>query len=258
MSQQDKNFDGMAERFAGKIYGGLKGQIRLDVLWRDISGQLTDFLNQPRTVLDVGAGLGQLALRLAKAGHKVTLNDISADMLALAQQAAESRGLRETVNWSHAPLQQLPESFPQRFGLVMCHAVLEWLSEPAQAIAVLDQLLDEQGWLSLTFYNRDALVYRNLVRGNFNKVVSGDFSGDPNSLTPPNPLVPAMVEQWLSECGLKIVTKSGIRVFHDYVRNPSGGNTLPETVREMELLHSNQEPFVGLGRYIHLLCRRGM
>ena len=138
----------------------------------------------------------------------------------------------------------------------MCHAVLEWLAEPAEAIPVLDQSVAEGGWLSLTFYNRDALVYRNLVRGNFNRAISRDVAGDPNSLTPPNPLSPATVELWLKQQGFEVVAKSGIRVFYDYVRSPSGGNTVPEAVREMELLHSNQEPFMGLGRYIHFLCRR--
>ena len=32
----------------------------------------------------------------------------------------------------------------QRFDLMMCHAVLEWLSEPEAAIAVLDKLLAER------------------------------------------------------------------------------------------------------------------
>ena len=97
MSEGDRNFDGIAERFANKIYGGLKGQIRLDVLWRDISENLADFFAQPKTVLDVGAGLGQLAARLAQAGHSVAVNDISGEMLTLARQTAEKIGIRDAM-----------------------------------------------------------------------------------------------------------------------------------------------------------------
>ncbi|WIO73197.1 methyltransferase domain-containing protein [Porticoccaceae bacterium LTM1] len=256
MATSDRSFDGISEHFARKIYGGIKGQIRLDVLWRDISESLPDFLSKPRTVLDVGAGLGQIAIRLAKAGHRVEVNDISEEMLSLAQQTARESGVQGKIGWHHSPLQDLPTLLPHQFDLVMCHAVLEWLANPSEAIQVLDALVKEGGWLSLTFYNRDALVYRNLIRGNFNKAISNDFAGDPNSLTPPNPLTASEVERWLHQQGFEVMVKSGIRVFNDYVRDPRGGNSLPEAVREMELLHSNQEPFIGLGRYIHFLCRR--
>lgn len=256
MANKDRSFDGISEHFARKIYGGIKGQIRLDVLWRDISESLPDFLSTPRAVLDVGAGLGQIAVRLAEAGHRVEVNDISEEMLALAQQSAKEAGVQAKMGWHHSPLQELPALLPHRFDLIMCHAVLEWLAKPLEAIQIVDALVKESGWLSLTFYNRDALVYHNLIRGNFNKALSGDFAGDANSLTPPNPLTAQQVERWLQNQEFEVVVKSGIRVFNDYVRDPRGGNSLPEAVREMELLYSNQEPFIGLGRYIHFLCRR--
>lgn len=253
--RSDRNFDGISEHFASKIYGSLKGQIRLDVLWRDICEHLGDFLSQPRRVLDVGAGLAQLAIRLSQAGHRVDINDISQEMLVLAQQAACEQHVQEQIGWHHCSLQELPAGLNQQFDVVMCHAVLEWLAQPAAAIPALKELVAEGGWLSLTFYNRDALVYRNLVRGNFNKVLEGNFSGDPDSLTPPHPLRATDVVEWLQMAGFKVVARSGIRVFNDYVRNPSGGNTVPEAVRKMELRYSNQEPYLWLGRYLHLLAQ---
>ena len=47
---------------------------------------------------------------------------------------------------------------------MLCHAVLEWLAEPHAILPVLHQLCAPGGWLSLAFYNRDALIYRNLLR----------------------------------------------------------------------------------------------
>ena len=256
MPQHDRNFDGIADHFARKIYGGLKGQIRLDVLWRDLSEQVLPQLPSQASVIDVGAGLAQLAIKLTGLGHNVTASDISGDMLALAQGQAAAEELNDRIQWLQCPLQQLNKELPDKtFDLVICHAVLEWLAEPQLAISSLRQLVSPQGWLSLTFYNRDALVYRNLVRGNFNRAISNDIAGDPNSLTPTNPLSLGEVTSWLQDEGFRVVYKSGIRVFHDYVRQPSGGNLLPDEVRRMELRHSNQEPYIGLGRYLHLLCR---
>ncbi len=252
----DRNFDGISTHFANKIYGGLKGQIRLDVLWRDIDEHLGKFLTESRRVLDVGAGLAQIAIRLAQSGHCVHINDISKEMLALSQDAASKAEMRDKIRWHCCPFQNLPSDINEPFDLVMCHAVLEWLSDPVAAIPILESLVTDNGWLSLTFYNRNALIYRNLVRGNFNKVLKADYAGDPASLTPPNSLLVDQVRAWLQKSGFTVIEQSGIRVFNDYVRNPTGGNTVPEAIRDMELRFSRQEPFLWLGRYIHLLCKK--
>ena len=86
-SNQDRNFDDISEHFAKKVYGGLKGEIRLAVLRRDIFDWV-QAQNRPLRVLDVGAGLAQLSIELAQAGHDVTVNDISQNMLELAKQQA--------------------------------------------------------------------------------------------------------------------------------------------------------------------------
>jgi S-adenosylmethionine-dependent methyltransferase len=33
----DRNFDDLTEKFKRKVYGGLKGEIRLAVIWRDLN-----------------------------------------------------------------------------------------------------------------------------------------------------------------------------------------------------------------------------
>ncbi|MDV7213008.1 SAM-dependent methyltransferase, partial [Azotobacter beijerinckii] len=66
----DRHFDDLALRFAEKIYGGAKGAIRLAVLQADLAEALPE---RPLRVLDVGAGLGHMALWLDERGHRVTL-----------------------------------------------------------------------------------------------------------------------------------------------------------------------------------------
>ncbi len=55
MADNDRNFDDVANHFANKIYGGLKGTLRLAVLWRDISEILPQLSSNQ--VLDIGAGI---------------------------------------------------------------------------------------------------------------------------------------------------------------------------------------------------------
>ena len=130
---------------------------------------------------------------------------------------------------------------------------MEWLAEPQALINSLRAWLAPKGLLSLTFYNQNALIYRNLVRGNFH-VLEGEFSADPGSLTPGTPLQPDAVQQWVQQAGLTTEYSSGIRVFHDYITTQRGGHNDASAVIDMELRHSVQEPFKWLGRYIHFIC----
>ncbi|KKM18719.1 hypothetical protein LCGC14_1662880, partial [marine sediment metagenome] len=56
----------------------------------------------------------------------------------------------------------------EKFDLIMSHALLEWLAEPAAVMDFFDQHLTDDGALSLCFYNPASFDYRNLIMGNFN------------------------------------------------------------------------------------------
>jgi len=250
----DRNFDDLSEKFARKVYGGLKGDIRLAVIWRDLLTVLPQLETQaPLRILDIGGGLGQLSVALAKLGHQVVYNDLSQQMLEAAQKLAQEAGVLDKIIWYRQPYQTLKNESIGQFDLVMSHALIEWLAEPELLIADLQSYLRPQGLLSLTFYNQNALVYRNLIRGNFN-VLQGEFSAHPKSLTPGEPLQPDAVQQWVDEAGLATDYTAGIRVFHDYVTTQRGGHEDARAVIDMELRHSVQEPFKWLGRYIHFVC----
>lgn len=253
----DRNFDDLAHRFRHRIYGGLKGDIRLAVLNRDLAPVLG---GAELRVVDAGGGQGQFALDLAAAGHRVTIADISAQMLAQAREQARERGLEGRVTLLHRPLQalaQLPEL--RNSDLVLCHAVLEWLAEPRRALVQLAELLKPGACLSLTFYNRRALEFRLLQRGSFRQLDrnrAGDhWGGHPGSLTPRNPLLLEQVQDWLAQAGFTISAHSGIRCFHDFM-TPEMRDKLPAAaVVEKELEYSRIDPYRQLARYIHLLCR---
>ena len=161
----DRSFDAIADHFEKKVYGGLKGEIRLAVLRRDIfeySAQMSEALGRPLRILDVGAGLAQIAIELAAQGHSVVINDISANMLEKAKASAEKIDKKLNITWYVCPYQALEEKLAQteKFDLIMSHALLEWLAEPAAVMDFFDQHLTDDGALSLCFYNPASFDYR--------------------------------------------------------------------------------------------------
>lgn len=259
---EDRNFDPITEHFVKKVYGGLKGDIRLAVLRRDLTqivDTLTTRLDRPLRILDVGAGLAQLSTELATQGHHVTINDISHNMLLEAKKNAELLNVIDTIEWVICPYQAFADQVQQPpkegYDLILCHALLEWLAEPSDIMPFFTQWLSNEGVLSLCFYNPASFVYRNLIMGNFNLLNNTQFKSDnKKSLTPNNPVAFEEVESWLDEYKFEITKVSGLRVFHDYTPLKRGGHTNPDAVIEMELRYSEQAPYKWLGRYLHVLA----
>lgn len=245
----DRHFDALATRFAEKIYGGAKGAIRLAVLQADLLEALPA---RPLRVLDIGAGLGHMALWLAQNGHEVTLAEPAAPMLEGARQRFADAG--QTATFVQAPWQTLSEQVQAPYDLVLCHAVLEWLAEPRAILPTLHRLCAPDGHLSLAFYNRDALVYRNLVKGHFRKLRSNRLAGEKQSLTPQRPLDPRELRTQLAP-HWQVIQESGVRVFHDYMPREFQDKAALADLLDMELAHRRHPAFAGLGRYLHWICR---
>lgn len=262
-TRADRSFDAIADHFEKKVYGGLKGEIRLAVLRRDIfeySAQMSEALGRPLRILDVGAGLAQIAIELAAQGHSVVINDISENMLEKAKANAEQIDQELDITWYVCPYQALAKKLVKevdKFDLIMSHALLEWLAEPAAVMDFFDQYLTDDGALSLCFYNPASFDYRNLIMGNFNLLDNTDYRADnKKSLTPNHPVAKEEVESWLKAHDYQTVRSSGLRVFHDYAPLKRGGHNDPDAVIRMELRYSQLEPYKWLGRYLHILAKR--
>lgn len=252
----DRNFDPIAEHFARKVYGSLKGQIRLAVLEHDIdqiSEQLSNNLQRPLKILDVGAGLAQISLGLAKK-HHVTINDISTNMLTKAQEQAVNLGV--SPRFIACAYQELGEHIKgEHYDLILCHALLEWLAKPKQIMMFFDEFLSDTGVLSLCFYNPVSLIYRNLIMGNFYQLTQPK-TADNKSLTPNHPVGIEQVRSWIGEHHYTELFCSGIRVFWDYTTCRRGGLSNPDDVINMELKYARTMPFCLMGRYLHICAQK--
>lgn len=254
----DRNFDDLAHRFQRNIYDRLKGDIRLTVLERDLRETIPHLFvpvsdRKPMKVLDAGGGLGQFSRILAAAGHEILLCDISSKMLDMAKAESDKAGLSEKISFLNRSIQDVCSERSGQFDLVLCHAVLEWVSEPEVLLQHLVNALAPEGWMSLTFYNRNSIIIKNLLRGNFAKAAQEEYRGYRGSLTPTYPLAPESVYRWVDALPLTIQSHSGIRCFHDYLLDPLLRQSSPDNQLELELRFSRQEPFRSMARYIHLL-----
>ncbi|KAA0012605.1 methyltransferase domain-containing protein [Billgrantia pellis] len=241
----DRHFDGLADKFAGSLYGGPRGALRLALLDRLLPEMLA-LDGQP--VLDVGGGLGQLSAWFAHRGHDVTLLEPARDMLERAR--FELEGL--SVRYVEAPLQELPTRADGPWPLIACHAVLEWMSDPRAALEMLAGRLACGGQLSLMVFNRDALRFSNVVKGNLQKALDDrlEGTGKRQRLTPISPLSHEQVVGWSRECGLSLQAVAGVRVFHDYLRQPPTSEVDWQRLVALEQRYCRSEPHWRLGRYL--------
>lgn len=246
----DHIFEGRAERFSNRIYGTAKGQLRLELVWRDMCEQLPLTHSRLR-VWDAGGGLGQISQRLALQGHSVVLSEPSADMLALARQS-----LPESVDCRQETLQAHIEAGGGGYDLVVCHAVLEWLAEPQAALQQLLDSLRPGGHLSLLFYNINAIALANMVKGNLYKVSREDFIGAEGSFTPPFPQKPDELLASLHSRGVDVVSKRSVRFAYDLMARALRDERSLEDVMAVEWQYGAREPYWQLGRYVHFVCRR--
>ena len=260
---QDRNFDDLTDRFERNLYGSPKGRLRLQLVQRELAATSRVLAEgKPLRVLDLGCGLGQMAQWLAAQGHAVTACDISPRMVARARERIQSLDPAAAANieFRALSLQELATSLSGRFELVLFHAVIEWLADPQAGLREASQWVADDGELSLLFYNRASLVFKNLLRGDFRRVDEDDFAGDPGGLTPSHPLEIDQVHEWTNALGLDIVSTRGIRSFSDYMPQALDRRKPPtateEEILRMEWTIGNSSPFRELARYQLWLAKR--
>ncbi|WP_380181442.1 tRNA uridine 5-oxyacetic acid(34) methyltransferase CmoM [Kalamiella sp. sgz302252] len=253
---QDRNFDDIAEKFSQNIYGTTKGRIRQAIVWQELEAILATLPQRPLSVLDAGGGEGQTGCGLASLGHQVLLCDLSEEMLQRARLHAEEKGVSDNMKFRQISAQEVGRHLVQPVDLVLFHAVLEWVAEPEAVLAALYQTLAPGGVLSLMFYNLNGLMMQTLVLGNFGYMQADLRKRKRKTLSPDYPRDPEQVYRWLAEAGFEVESKTGVRVFHDYMRDKHKQTERFEEILALEKRFCRQEPFLSLGRYIHVTARK--
>ncbi|MBF0282026.1 MAG: methyltransferase domain-containing protein [Zetaproteobacteria bacterium] len=255
----DRNFDDLTHRFERNIYGSAKGELRLAVVWAHLLQTMPQLsAGQPLRILDAGCGLGQMGVRLAQMGHEVVLADISQNMLDKTSALFAAQLPEVVPQLKHQSIQTFTADEIGAFDLIIFHAVLEWLASPQPTLHYILSSMAVDAKLSLMFYNRDALVYRNLLRGNWRKLEQATLQGDPGGLTPHHPLSLDEVEDIVRQSGLNVAVRGrmGVRVLYDYMERALRESRPFEEVLKLEMRYGGEAAYIRLGRYIHLLLHK--
>jgi SAM-dependent methyltransferase len=141
--------------------GLLRNVVRQELVARQLGVHLP--ASASATVLDVGAGQGTQALRLARAGFDVVAVEPDAAMREAFDAALrqESPDVRDRVHIEVGRLGDLPPAAMQRsFNVVCCHGVLMYLDAARPAVVELCSRVAPGGVLSLVARNADAMALR--------------------------------------------------------------------------------------------------
>ncbi len=118
------------------------------------------------TVLDVGCGVGTLALYLAQICESVVGIDVSERAIGIAKQAKQS-----TQSHNLIFKQSLLKQFSTKFDLIICTEVIEHVPNPPYFVELLVNNLEYKGWLLLSTPNRDNWLTRIGYYRNFDQEV---------------------------------------------------------------------------------------
>jgi S-adenosylmethionine-dependent methyltransferase len=255
-------FDAKAEAWEDYTITPL-GRLRQELTLRHLAqhlGPLTSSLK----VLDAGGGTGGYALPLAEQGHQICLLDFSAQMLAIAQRKAEQLdpSLLGRIVFCHAPVEEIPRLFPpDHFDLILCHTLLEYVSEPWEVLRTLITVLRLSGLISLLFANPYADPLRwALTRGDLEKarlalceqVSSADLFGLPRRTFPAE-----MVQETMDQAGVEMLAEYGVRIFADYLADEKLADPgFFARLLELETIAGTLYPYRLIARYIQLLGRK--
>lgn len=144
--------------------GALRNTVRQELVARQLAAHLQV---AGARVLDVGAGQGTQALRLARLGHEVTAVDPDPELRDMLSEAVEGESLPAGASLQviAGSLPELPEVVRQGdFDAVLCHGVLMYLPDPESALRELARCVAPGGVLSVLTRNAMGMALRPAVR----------------------------------------------------------------------------------------------
>lgn len=135
-----------------------------------LSAQLRDWQQrrglEDYSVTDLGGGTGTFAIRLAEAGHRVTVIDPSLDALASLQRRIAERQLGDRLRGVQGDASEMLSLIGSASTDVMvCHRTLEVVDDPRTALAAMAEAVRPEGVLSLVVPQRRAAVLSQALQG---------------------------------------------------------------------------------------------
>jgi S-adenosylmethionine-dependent methyltransferase len=251
---------GSAERPPGPPRAPLGASLLWEVLRGAVSVRVAETGRQALDIVDVGGGTGGLAVPFAALGHNVTVVDPSPDALAAAQRRAAEAGARLTsVQGDAASLDSVAGTAAA--DLVICHNMLEYVDEPADAMSAIARVLRPSAVVSVLASNAVAAVLHRALAGRFaeaRKLLQGGFGG----VVPPRPTprrftLPELIAL-IAEAGLRPGEAHGLRIFGGLVPGVllDGDAGAAEALRALEAAAAGTPPLRDIAAQLHVFGHR--
>jgi S-adenosylmethionine-dependent methyltransferase len=225
-------------------------------------------------VVDVGAGTGGFAVRLAKLGHHVTVVDPSPDALAAARWRAAELGVTLTaVQGEASEIAGLVGDGAA--DLVVCHNVLEYVDSPAAAMAAIARVLRPGGTVSVLAANVVAAVLQRALAGRYEEArrLLTSNAGDPAVSAPVAPVapVPAPAQGGLTEhrrftlagltaliegAGLRAGDAHGVRIFAGLLPGVGADPATADALRDLEEAAAGYPALRDIAARLHIFGHR--
>jgi S-adenosylmethionine-dependent methyltransferase len=232
---------------------------RTAAVWEVLRRELQRHAGRELTVLDVGGGTGGFAVPLAEAGHRVTVVDASPDALAaLNRRAADAdvAGRVRAVQGDGDALAGLVP--PDSVDLILCHAVLEVVDDPAGVVTAIAAALRPGGAVSLLVAGRAAAVLSRAVNGHLDAAAA--LATDPDGRAGARDTLRRRYDAEtatavLAGAGLVVEEIHGVRVLADLL--PAAVvESDPQALLDLELSLSARPPFRDIAAQLHVFARR--
>ena len=232
---------------------------RTAAVWAVLHRELRRHAGRELIVLDVGGGTGGFAVPIAEAGHRVTVVDASPDALAaLTRRAADAgvAGRVRAVQGDGDALAGLVE--PGSVDLILCHAVLEVVDDPAGVVAAIAAALRPGGAVSLLVASRAAAVLARAFNGHLD--AASALLDDPDGCAGTRDTLrrrydPETAAALLGAAGLTVEETHGVRVLADLLP-ATVVESDPRAMLELELALASRSPFRDIASQLHLFARR--
>ena len=244
---------------AGTLAGTPHAAPRTAVVWAVLGQELQRRADQKLTILDVGGGTGGFAVPLAEAGHRVTVVDANPDALAALTRRAVEAGVADRVR----PVQGDGDALsglvePGGADLVLCHAVLEVVDDPATVVSAIVAALRPGGAASVLVANRVAAVLGRAMNGHLDVatalLANAQGSGGARDVVRRRYDV-ASATALLADAGLQVEQIHGVRVLADLIP-ATAAESDPQALLDLELAVAAQPPYRDVAAQLHLLARR--
>ena len=234
---------------------------RTAVIWSALDPVLA---TGPLDVLDIGGGTGGFAVRVAELGHRVSVVDPSPDALAALTRRAQESGVSDRVTGQQGDASHLLDvAGVASADLVLCHGVLEHVTDQAAALAAIGSVLRPGGALSLLLNQRYAAVIGRAMSGHFQQAkalldTTTASSDAPAGRGAGRRFTPDEARALVEAAGFTVTAVHGIRVFADLVP----GSVLDlepgaaQALVELEEAVSGRDEFLTLATQVHVLASR--